>query len=449
MHLDLLLRGGTLVTPAGVVLGDVGISDGRIVDVGALDPTAAAEVVDCHGLHVLPGLIDSQVHFREPGLEHKEDLGTGTAAAALGGITAIFEMPNTKPNTDTAERLAEKVRRGEEKGWVDFAFFIGATGENATKLRELERLPGCAGVKVFMGSSTGSLLVEDDAMLEEVLAHGSRRVAIHAEDEMRLRERRHLVDGESATAHLHPVWRDEETALRATQRVIRLARRTGRRIHVLHITTAQEAELLARHKDVATMEVLPQHLVLHAPDCYDRLGTYAQMNPPIRGERHQLALWEAIRRGVVDVIGSDHAPHTREEKDAGYPKSPSGLPGVQTTVPLLLNAVNEGRLTLERLVDLLAHGPQRIFGIARKGRMTVGYDADFTIVDLKREHVITDDEQASRVGWTPFAGWKVKGWPVRTIVRGRSVMIDGQLQGAPAARPVRFVETLAPQEGDL
>jgi len=449
MRFDLLLRGGTLVTPAGVATGDVGILHGRIADVGALGGADAEQIVDCRGLHVLPGLVDSQVHFREPGLEHKEDLGTGTAAAALGGITAIFEMPNTKPNTDTAERLADKVRRGEEKAWVDFAFFVGATGENAAHLAELERLPGCAGVKVFMGSSTGSLLVEDDAMLAEVLAHGTRRVAIHAEDEMRLRERKHLVEGENATPHLHPVWRDEETAIRATQRVLRLARRTGRRIHVLHVTTAEEAELLARHKDVATMEVLPQHLVLHAPDCYDRLGTYAQMNPPIRGERHQRALWEAIRRGVVDVLGSDHAPHTREEKEAGYPKSPSGLPGVQTMVPLMLNAVNEGRLSLERLVDLLAHGPQRIYGIARKGRLTVGYDADLTIVDLGREHVITHEEQASRVGWTPFAGWKLKGWPVRTIVRGRSVMIDGQLQGAPSGRAVRFVETLAPQDETL
>jgi dihydroorotase len=449
MRFDLLLRGGTLVTPAGVATGDVGILHGRIADVGDLGSADAEQVVDCRGLHVLPGLVDSQVHFREPGLEHKEDLGTGTAAAALGGITAIFEMPNTKPNTDTAERLADKVRRGEEKAWVDFAFFVGATGENAAQLGELERLPGCAGVKVFMGSSTGSLLVEDDAMLAEVLAHGTRRVAIHAEDEMRLRERKHLVEGENASAHLHPVWRDEETAIRATQRVLRLARRTGRRIHVLHVTTAEEAELLARHKDVATMEVLPQHLVLHAPDCYDRLGTYAQMNPPIRGERHQRALWEAIRRGVVDVLGSDHAPHTREEKEAGYPKSPSGLPGVQTMVPLMLNAVNEGRLSLERLVDLLAHGPQRIYGMARKGRLTVGYDADLTIVDLGHEHVITHEEQASRVGWTPFAGWKVKGWPVRTIVRGRSVMIDGQLQGAPSGRAVRFVETLAPQDETL
>lgn len=449
MRFDLLLRGGTLVTPSGVAVGDVGVAGGRIVDVGALDPASADQVLDCRGLHVLPGLIDSQVHFREPGLEHKEDLGTGTAAAALGGITAIFEMPNTKPNTDTEERLTDKVRRGREKSWVDFAFFIGATNENAPELGRLERLPGCSGVKVFMGSSTGSLLVEDDAMLAEVLRSGTRRVAIHAEDEMRLRERRHLVDGESATAHLHPVWRDDETALRATQRILRLARRHGRRVHVLHITTAEEAELLARHKDVATMEVLPQHLVMHAPDCYDRLGTYAQMNPPIRGERHQRALWEALRRGVVDVIGSDHAPHTREEKDAGYPKSPSGLTGVQTTVPLLLNAVHEGKLTLERLVDLLAHGPQRVFGIASKGRLAVGYDADLTVVDLKKEHVITDDEQASRVGWTPYAGWKLTGFPVRTIVRGRSVMIDGQLQGAPSGQPVRFLETLEPAEAEI
>ncbi|MBX3250347.1 MAG: dihydroorotase [Myxococcales bacterium] len=442
MAFDLLLFGGTVVTPYGTQPLDVGVRHGRIVALGDLAAESAAERLDCAGLHVLPGLIDSQVHLREPGLEHKEDLGTGTAAAALGGITAVFEMPNTRPNTDTAERLADKVARGRAKAWTDFAFFVGATHENAEALGELELLPGCAGVKIFMGSSTGNLLVADDETLRRALACGQRRVSVHCEDEPRLLERRPLVDVEGATAHLHPVWRDEETALRATTRLLRLARETGRRVHVLHVTTAEEAALLAEHKDVATMEVLPQHLVLHAPDCYDRLGTYAQMNPPIRERRHQDALWAAVASGVVDVMGSDHAPHTREEKDAGYPKSPSGLVGVQTTVPLMLNAVSEGRLSLERFVDLMAHGPQRVFGIASKGRVAVGYDADFTLVDLTREHVITHEEQASRAGWTPFAGTKVRGWPVRTIVRGHSVMIEGQLQGAPTGQPVRFVEAL-------
>ncbi|MEM9193900.1 MAG: dihydroorotase, partial [Myxococcota bacterium] len=410
---DLLLRGGTCVTPSGLIDADVGATAGRIVAVGK-NLGEAAEVIDCHGLHILPGLIDTQVHFREPGMEHKEDLGTGMASAALGGITAVFEMPNTHPNTDTSERLADKVARGRDKGRVDFAFFIGATADNASELARLERLEGCCGVKIFMGSSTGTLLVDDPAVLEEVLALGDRRVAVHCEDEARLRERRHLVEAEGATPAMHPVWRDDETAIRATKKLLATAHKTGRRVHVLHVTTAEEAMLLRQHKDIATMEVTPQHLTLEAPDCYQRLGSYAQMNPPIRTRPHREALWAAVRAGVVDVIGSDHAPHTREEKDRPYPKSPSGLPGVQTTVPLMLDAVNRGELSLLRLVDLLAHGPQRIFQIAGKGRLAVGYDADFTVVDLQAKRTLRHEDMATRVGWTPFDGMEVQGFPVRT-----------------------------------
>jgi dihydroorotase len=438
-----IVRSGRLVTPSGTDKeGDVAVVQGRIAAIGDLACATAAEVIDARGLHVLPGLIDTQVHFREPGLEHKEDLGTGTAGAALGGITAVFEMPNTKPNTDSAERLADKVQRGREKAWVDFAFFVGATAENADQLGELERLPGCAGVKVFMGSSTGSLLVEDDALLRRVLQNGRRRVAVHCEDEARLRERRELVERDGVTALDHPRWRDEQTAIRATTRLLALARETRRPVHVLHVTTAEEAELLARHKDVATMEVTPQHLTLAAPEAYARLGSYAQMNPPIRAAHHREALWEALRCGVVDVLGSDHAPHTREEKARPYPASPSGMPGVQTMLPLMLDAVNAGKLSLLRLVDLLAHGPQRIYNIANKGRLAVGYDADLTLVDLGAEHEITDAQIASRCGWTPFAGTKVRGWPVRTIVRGRTVMADGELVGTPSGQPVRFSDSL-------
>ena len=439
---DLLLQGGQCVTPSGLIDADVAVKAGKIVAIGK-HLGGAGDVVDCRGLHVLPGLIDTQVHFREPGLEHKEDLGTGMASAALGGITAIFEMPNTNPNTDTDERLADKVARGREKGRIDFAFFVGATAENAAHLGRLERLEGCSGVKIFMGSSTGTLLVDDPKVLKQVLASGDRRVSVHCEDEARLRERKHLVDAEGVTAAMHPVWRDDETAILATKKLLATARETGRRVHVLHVTTAEEAELLRHHKDVATMEVTPQHLTLEAPDCYERLGTYAQMNPPIREGRHRQALWAALRAGVVDVIGSDHAPHTREEKDRPYPASPSGLPGVQTTVPLMLDAVSRGELSLFRLVDLLAHGPQRIFQIAGKGRLAVGYDADFTLVDLKTKRVLKHENMASRAGWTPFDGMEVTGFPVRTVVRGQSVMIDGELIGGPIGQPVRFSDTLA------
>ncbi len=439
---DLVVRGGTVVSHAGTAVTDVGIRDGRFAAIGDLGDAPAAEVFAARGLHVLPGAIDSQVHFREPGAEHKEDLATGTAAAALGGITALFEMPNTKPSTTTAAALADKLARAAGRAWVDHAFYLGGAPENADQLAELERLPGCCGIKVFMGSSTGSLLVEDDSTLERIVASIRRRMAVHCEDEPRLKERRALIPASGATAHLHPVWRDELTALTATKRLVGLARKHRKRVHVLHVTTAEEMDFLRANKDLISVEVLPQHLTLAAPECYDRLGTYAQMNPPIRDARHQAALWTAVRDGTVDVLGSDHAPHTRAEKDAAYPASPSGLPGVQTILPLMLDHAAAGRLSLERVVDLLCSGPARLFGIAGKGRIAAGNDADLTIVDLGRRHTITDAEQASRCGWTPFAGKTVTGWPVATVIRGRAVMRDGQLIGTPTGKAMRFGECM-------
>ena len=438
---DLIVRDGRVATPSGLLELDIAIADGRIADLGRFEPGQAAAALDAKGLHVLPGVIDTQVHFREPGLEHKEDLATGTAAAALGGVTAVFEMPNTKPGTLGAADLADKLARAEGRAWTDHAFFMGAAEENAEQLGELELLPGCAGVKIFMGSSTGSLLVEDDETLLRVLRSGRRRVAVHAEDEPRLRERLALVRG-GAPVDQHPVWRDEEVAITATRRILDLARRAGRRIHVLHVTTAEEMPLLARHKDIATVEVTPQHLTLTAPDCYERLGTLAQMNPPIRAARHREALWRAVAGGIVDVVGSDHAPHTREEKAGSYPATPAGMPGVQTLLPLLLDHLNAGRLTLERLVDLTSAGAQRIYGIAGKGRIAVGYDADLTLVDLGKRREITGDWLAAKCGWSPFEGETVTGWPMATVVRGAVVMRDGELQGAPRGRPVNFLETL-------
>ncbi len=441
---DLVLTGGRVVTPSGAVETDVAVRDGRIVGLGDFRTAAAAETLDCGGLTVLPGVIDSQVHFREPGLEHKEDLESGSRAAVLGGVTAVMEMPNTRPLTDSPETLADKLARARDRMWCDHAFFVGATPANADRLAELERLPGAAGVKIFMGSSTGDLLVADDGTLARVLASGHRRVSVHAEDEPRLVERRALV-ADGASVESHPDWRDRESAIRATKRLIATARATGRPVHVLHITTAEELELLAEARDIATVEVTPQHLTLAAPDCYRALGTHAQMNPPIRGAADRAALWDAIASGLVDVLGSDHAPHTAEEKARPYPDSPSGMPGVQTLVPLLLDRVNAGWLTLERLVDLTAAGQQRLFGITGKGRIVRGYDADFTIVDLSAEREITQDWLASKSGWSPFTGMRVKGWPIATVVRGHIVMRDGALTSSQArGRPIRFDATADP-----
>jgi len=439
---DLLLKGGIAVTPMGVGAADLAVKDGRVAALGDLDAGRAAQAIDCRGLHLLPGVVDTQVHFREPGAEHKEDLASGSAAAALGGVTAVFEMPNTKPGTTTRAALEDKLARAAGRMWVDHAFFVGATPDNAGDLAALERLPGCCGVKIFMGSSTGDLLVAEDETLLRALRSGTRRVAVHSEDEARLRERRALV-GRGADVAQHPVWRDEQVALRATERLMALARRAGRRVHVLHVTTAEEVPLLARNKDLATMEVTPQHLTLAAPDCYERLGTLAQMNPPIREVRHRDALWQALRDGIVDVIGSDHAPHTRAEKAGAYPNTPSGMPGVQTLLPLLLDHLAAGRLTLERLVDLTSAGPQRLYGLAGKGRLAVGYDADVTLVDLKAKREITGDWLASKCGWSPFEGMTVTGWPMATVIRGQVVMREGELLGVPAGQPLRFQETLA------
>ncbi|HEY8162792.1 MAG TPA: dihydroorotase [Methylocystis sp.] len=436
---DVILSGGTLVNQDGEGLRDVGVRDGKIAEIGDLSRASAGETIDCTGLHILPGVVDSQVHFREPGLSHKEDLESGSRSAVLGGVTGVFEMPNTSPLTTGETELADKVARATGRMHCDFAFWVGGTHENARHATELERLPGAAGIKVFMGSSTGSLLLADDEGIAEVLSHTRRRAAFHSEDEQRLNERKGLrVEGDPRS---HPVWRDVETALRATQRLVKIAREKRALIHVLHVTTAEEIALLSHHKDLASVEVTPNHLTLES-SAYERIGTLAQMNPPVREARHRDALWEGLRQGVVDVIGSDHAPHTLEEKAQPYPKSPSGMTGVQTLVPLLLDAVNCGRLTLARFVDLTSAGPLRIFGMAGKGRIARGYDADFTIVDMKRREIIRNEWIASRVGWTPFHGVEVAGWPVGTFVRGARVMWEGELTTPSTGRPIRFQQGL-------
>ena len=435
---ELVLANGTVHTPSGPVVADVAVRDGRIVGIGSYPD--AARRIDCTGLDVLPGVIDSQVHFREPGLEHKEDLETGSRAAVMGGVTAVFEMPNTSPNTDTADRVLDKLKRAGNRMYCDHAFYVGATADNAADLAELERIPGTAGVKIFMGASTGSLLVAEDDALARVLASGRRRVAIHAEDEARMNARKDLrIEGDASS---HPVWRDDESAILATRRILRLAREARRPIHVLHVTTPAELELLSQHRDVATCEVTPQHLTLAAEDAYPRLGSYAQMNPPIRSAAHRDGLWHWLAQGVPDVLGSDHAPHTREEKAKAYPASPSGMPGVQTLLPLMLDHVAKGRMTLERLIDMTSAGVQRVFGLVGKGRIAAGYDADFSIVDRKGTFAVSEDWLESRCGWSPFTDMELQGRVVGTIVRGHIAMWEGQLANAAHGQALRFAGAL-------
>lgn len=436
---DLVLTRGTVVNHDGEHRADIGVREGRVALIGDLSRASAGETVDCRGLHLLPGIIDTQVHFREPGAEHKEDLESGSRAAVLGGVTAVFEMPNTNPLTVTAEALADKLARAKGRMHCDHAFFVGGTHDNARHVEELERLPGAAGIKIFMGSSTGSLLVQDDEGVSEILKRTRRRVSVHSEDEPRLNERKGFrAPGDPSS---HPVWRDPEVALKCTRRLTAIARRHGAKVHVLHISTAEEMRFLAEFKDVATVEGTPHHLTLGS-DAYRRLGTRAQMNPPVRDDAHREGIWWGLRQGVVDVLGSDHAPHTLEEKARTYPDSPSGMTGVQTLVPIMLDHVAADRLSLARLVDLTSAGPARIFGVARKGRIAVGYDADLTVVDLKRRETITNAWIGSKSRWTPYDGVEVVGWPVGTVIRGRRVMWDGEVAAPGTGEPVRFIDTL-------
>lgn len=431
---DQVFFGGALVNQDGIGRADIGVKNGLVAEIGDLGRADAGERIDCTGLHVLPGVMDTQVHFREPGLTHKEDLETGSLAAVMGGVTAVFEMPNTNPTTTTAEALADKLARAKGRMHCDHAFFVGGTRENAADLPELERLPGCAGIKVFMGSSTGNLLVDDDSGVRAVLSVIRRRAPFHSEDEFRLAERRNLrVEGDPSSHH---VWRDARAAMLCTERLVRIARETGAQIHVLHISTAEEMRFLASAKDVATVEATPHHLTLTEDD-YPRLGNLLQMNPPVRSREHRDGIWWGLRNGVVDVIGSDHAPHTLEEKEKPYPASPSGMTGVQTLVPVMLDHVAAGRLSLERFVDLTSAGPARIYDMAGKGRIAAGFDADLTIVDLGRRETITNGWIASRCGWTPHDGREVQGWPVGTVIRGRRVMWEGELVAPATGEPVR------------
>ncbi|MCH9853353.1 MAG: dihydroorotase [Alphaproteobacteria bacterium] len=440
---DLIIKNGICLTPMGRIETNIAVKDGKIIGFGDSNAMSAKQIFDAKHFHILPGVIDTQVHFREPGLTHKEDIHSGAKAAAMGGVTGFFEMPNTNPATLDEASFQYKIARASSSdassgSVVDFAFFIGGAAENIGQLKTLEKLSGAAGIKIFMGSSTGSLLVEEEEILRNILLNSTAPISIHAEDEARLKQRFHIAE---TTAHpkAHPIWRDSECALLATKRIIRLANETKRQVHVLHISSADELPLLQANKAYVSAEVTPQHLTLTAPECYDDLGTLAQMNPPIRDKSHQEKLWQAVCDGVFDILGSDHAPHLRSEKEKPYPQSPSGMAGVQTLVPVMLTHVNHGKLSLERFVDLTASGPQRIFRIQNKGRIALGYDADFTIIDLQKKYQIKHEQMVSKTGWTPFDGFQAQGKPVATIVRGNIVMREDTLLQDNGGQPIRFM----------
>ncbi|UMM63329.1 dihydroorotase [Aristophania vespae] len=438
MHYDLIIRNGKCVFPWGEGQANIGVKKGRIASLTVTSQDEADEIIDATHLYVLPGLIDSHVHLRDPGKPEVETIETGTRAAALGGVATVFDMPNTNPAVTDSAMLKWKREHINNVANIDVGIYIGATRENTPQLAALEEEPGVCAVKVFAGSSTGNLMIEDDAGIEAVLRSGRRRVAFHSEDEYRLQERKPLFHKGQPYA-MHAEWRDAECAFRGTKRVVALAHKTGRPVHILHVSTAEELEFLAQHRDVASTEVLANHLTQVGPECYERLGGLAVMNPPIRDAHHHAAIWAALLDGRIDVVSSDHAPHPLGAKRQPWLECPSGLTGVQTIVPLMLNHINEGRLTLTHLVDVMAAGPARIYGVPTKGRLGVGFDADFTLVDLKKERTITNDWIASPVGWTPFDGTKVKGWPVATIVRGNIVMKDDEIISNNKGKIVSFL----------
>ena len=436
MTFDTIYKGSSIVTHNNIYISDIAVKNGKIVEIGDLSEKKTNQTIDLKGYHLLPGVIDTQVHFREPGLEHKEDLNSGTKAAVLGGITGVFEMPNTNPATTNEDALKEKLKLAEGRLFCDYAFYVGGTEDNYLELPKLEKIPGCCGVKVFMGLSIGSLLVSEDNDLDNIVSNINNRASFHCEDQDMLEDR---IDFQiSGDIHSHEVWRNDEQCFRATQRIVSIARKNKKNIHILHVSTRQEIEFLSKNKDIASVEITPQHLTLNAPECYNELGSYAQMNPPIRNLEHQKKLWEGINNGTADIIGSDHAPHTKDEKNAEYPSSPSGMPGVQTLVPVMLNHVNAGKLTLERFVELTSYNPSMLFKIKEKGQIAIGFDADFTVVDMNKKRVITDDWIVSKCGWTPYNNMEIKGWPIMTIIRDNIVMQDDKISD-PLGKPMNFV----------
>lgn len=439
MSFDLLIQNGIAVLPWGLAETDIGITHGRITAIGKnLGP--AAEIFDATHLHILPGIIDPHVHFRDGGqggIAGVEDMLSGTKGAVLGGITSVFDMPNTTPAGTDAPTINAKRAYISGHAYCDVGIYVGATTDNAESLGALETLDAVCAVKVFAGSSTGNLLVASDADIERVLRSGTRRVAFHSEDEYRLQDRKPLFKSGDPYAN-HAVWRDVECAFLGTRRITALATKTKRPIHILHVSTAEELDFLKSHRNLASVEVLLNHLVQSAPDVYERLGAYGVMNPPLRDARHLAAAWAAIADGTVDTIGSDHAPHSRAAKDKPWPDCAAGLTGVQTLLPMMLTQVNAGKLSLTRLVDLMSAGPARIYGAVNKGRIAAGYDADVSIVDLKQTHIISNAEMASQCGWTPFDGVEVTGMANATIIRGHIVMRDQQITSQPIGLPVTF-----------
>lgn len=431
----MLIRRARILLPDGEFLvGDLLICDRSIVRVAAQIAESADREIDAIGLTLLPGVIDPQVHFREPGLEHKEDLFTASCACAKGGVTSFLEMPNTRPLTTTQAALDDKLRRAADKCLVNYGFFIGATAENLPDL--LNANPTC-GIKAFMGSMHGQLLVDTEEILEPIFAAGDRLIAVHAEDQARINKRRQEFAGITDVA-IHSQIQDNQAALSATQLALKLSKKYQRRLHILHLSTGDEAELLRQEKPSwVTAEVTPQHLVLNT-DAYAQIGSLAQMNPPLRSARDNEILWQALLDGVIDFIATDHAPHTLEEKAQTYPNTPSGMPGVETSLPLMLTQAMQGKCTVAQVANWMSTAVAKAYKIPNKGQIAPGFDADLVLVDLDNYRPVVREEMLTKCGWSPFEGWNLTGWPVVTVVGGKVVFEKGKLDTNVRGEALRF-----------
>jgi dihydroorotase len=419
-HARILLANGEWLT------GDVLVRDERIVEIASeITTTEVSREIDATGLVLLPGIIDPQVHFREPGLEHKEDLTTASRACAKGGVTSFLEMPNTKPLTITQAALDDKLDRASRKSIVNYGFFIGATPANLPDI--LSATPTC-GIKVFMGSAHGDLLVDTAALLEPIFAQGERLIAVHAEDQARINQRKQEFAGITDPA-IHSQIQDNQAALNATQLALDLSKKYQRRLHILHLSTAEEVELLRQDKPAwVTAEVTPQHLVLNT-DAYATIGTLAQMNPPLRSHHDNQVLWTGLLDGTIDFIATDHAPHTLAEKAKGYPNTPSGMPGVETALPVMLTQALAGKCSIAQVSNWMSTAVAKAYNIPNKGSISIGYDADLVLVDVENYHPIERQDIVSKCGWSPFEGWNLTGYPIYTIVNGNIVYEKGQIGG--------------------
>ena len=434
--IDLIIKHGTIVTHNSEKESDIAIKNGKIFKIGKLDNYKSKKTIDANGLHILPGAFDTQVHFREPGNTKKENLKTGSLAAIAGGITSVFDMPNNKPSITTKKLFMKKLQKAKGRMHCNYAFYFGAEKDNIEEIKKVEKIRGCCGVKVFVGSSTGTLLVSDQADIESIMKSTKKMISFHSENEDMLITRKKYA--KTGRPHSHQVWRNVDTALSSTRKLIKSANKSKKKIHVLHITTAEEIKLLLRNRKYVSFEVTPQHLVLASPDCYKKLGTYAQMNPPIRGVRHRNVLRKTLQKGQIDIIGSDHAPHLKSEKNQIYPNSPSGMPGVQTLLPILLNEVSKKKISLNEVVKLTSYNPKKIFKIKSKGLIKVGYDADLTIIDMNKTEKVLNKDMKTKCGWTPFNGIKLKGWPVGTIINGKVAFWKNKINKSVFGNPISF-----------